>query len=118
MEVDGNFHFKRYRSRDDEDGGSSEAGGYIQSLGPASRNIRQMMVDLNVLPGSNNGGFNYGACSVVPDGMSQGEFENHEGSVIGDQMTESFHLDPDQEDEPVNILLEEEEEELKSFSIS
>ncbi|MED6219996.1 hypothetical protein PIB30_040936 [Stylosanthes scabra] len=76
MEVDGNFHFKRYRLRDDE--------------------------DVKLIRGS-----------APPEGMPQDEFESHEGSVVGDPMTESFHLDPDQEDGRY-----EDEEELNPFRIS
>ncbi|MED6162078.1 hypothetical protein PIB30_066958 [Stylosanthes scabra] len=108
----------RYRLRDDEDvklirGGSSEAGVDTQSAGPASRNIRRMIVNLNDSPGGSNDGFNYGVDIVPPEGMLQEEFESHEGFVVGDPMTESFHLDPDQEDGR-----DEDEEELNSFRIS
>ncbi|MED6210431.1 hypothetical protein PIB30_064095 [Stylosanthes scabra] len=103
MEVDGNFQFKRYRLRDDEDvklirGASAKAGVDTQSAGPASRNIRRMMVNLNDPPGGSNERFNYGVDSAPLEGMLQEEFESHEGSMVGDPMTESFHLDPDQED--------------------
>ncbi|MED6124745.1 hypothetical protein PIB30_061832 [Stylosanthes scabra] len=141
MEVDGNFHFKRYRLRDDEDvklirgwhkhfstivllelfvflvdrceGSSAEAGVDTQSAGPTSRNIRSMMVNLNNSPGGSNEGFNYGVDSVPPDDMLQEEFESHEGSVVGDPMTKSFHLDPDQEDGRDGVV-----EELNSLRIS
>ncbi|MED6218634.1 hypothetical protein PIB30_028332 [Stylosanthes scabra] len=53
-----------------------------------------------------------GVGTVAPKGISQEEFESHEGSVVGDPMTESFHLDHDQEDE------RDEEKELNSFRIS
>ncbi|MED6165415.1 hypothetical protein PIB30_099318 [Stylosanthes scabra] len=141
MEVYRNFHFKRYRLRDDKnvklirgwhrhfstilllelfvflvdrcEGGSSEASVNTQSAGPASRNIRRMMVNLNESPDGSNEGFNYGVGSVPPEGMSQEEFKSHEGSVVRDPTTESFHLHPDQEDGR-----DKDEEELNSFRIS
>ncbi|MED6116008.1 hypothetical protein PIB30_096057, partial [Stylosanthes scabra] len=141
MEVDGNFQFKRYRLRDDDDvklirgwhkhfsailllelfvclvdrceGGSANAGDDTQSAGPASRNIRRMMFNLNESPGGSNEGFNYGADSEPPQGTLPEEFESHEGSVAGDPMTEPFHLDPDQDDGR-----DEDGEELNSFRIS
>ncbi|MED6107361.1 hypothetical protein PIB30_013210 [Stylosanthes scabra] len=93
--------------------GSSEAGGDTQSPGPVSRNIRRMMVNLNDSLGSSNEGFNYGGGSVALKGMSQEEFESHEGFMVGDPMTESFHLDPDQEDGR-----DVDDEKLISFRIS
>ncbi|MED6124664.1 hypothetical protein PIB30_061133 [Stylosanthes scabra] len=106
MEVDGNFQFKRYRLRDDDD---------IKLIlaGPASRNIRRMMVNLNNSPGGSNEGFNYGVDSELLQGMLLEEFESHEGSLAGDPMTEPFHLDPDQDDGR-----DEDEEELNSLRIS
>ncbi|MED6152516.1 hypothetical protein PIB30_092836 [Stylosanthes scabra] len=106
MEADGNFQFKRYRLRDDEDIKFIRAG-------PASRNIRRMMVNLNDSPGSSNEGFNYGIDSEPLRGMLPEKFESHEGSVAGDPMTEPFHLDPDQDDRR-----DEDEEELNSLRIS
>ncbi|MED6174856.1 hypothetical protein PIB30_072982, partial [Stylosanthes scabra] len=106
MEVDGNFQFNRYRLRDDEDVKLIRAG-------PASRNIRKMMVNLNDSPGGSNEGFNYGVDSEPLQGMLPEEFESHEGSVAGDPMTEPFHLDPDQDDGR-----DEDEEELNSLRIS
>ncbi|MED6173667.1 hypothetical protein PIB30_061757 [Stylosanthes scabra] len=141
MEFDGNFQFKRYRLRNDEDiklirgwhnhfttilllelfvclvdrceGVSANAGVDTQSAEPASRNIRRMMVNLNDSPGGGNEGFNYGVDSAPLEGMLHEEFESHEGSVPGDPMTEPFHLDPDQEDGR-----DEDEEELNSLRIS
>ncbi|MED6207924.1 hypothetical protein PIB30_040086 [Stylosanthes scabra] len=118
MKVDGNFQFKRYRLREDEDvkfirGGSDDAGVDTQSAGPASRNIGRIMVNLNDSPGGSNDGFNYGIDSEQLQGMLPEEFESHEGSVAGDPMTESFHLDPDQDDGR-----DEDEEELNSLRIS
>ncbi|MED6122454.1 hypothetical protein PIB30_039934 [Stylosanthes scabra] len=141
MEVDGNFQFKRYRLRDDDDvklirgwhkhfstilllelfvclvdrceGGSGNAGDDTQSAGPASRNIRRMMFNLNESPGGSNEGFNYGVDSEPQQGMLPEEFESHEGSAAGDPMTEPFHLDPDQDDGGDEV-----EEELNSFRIS
>ncbi|MED6112197.1 hypothetical protein PIB30_059478 [Stylosanthes scabra] len=124
MEVDGNFQFKsRYRLRDDEDvklirvdrceGGSANASVDTQSAGPASRNIIRMMVNLNESPGGSNDGFNYGVDSEPLQGMLPEEFESHEEFVAGDPMTESFHLDPDQDDGR-----DEDEEELNSLRIS
>ncbi|MED6127701.1 hypothetical protein PIB30_090537 [Stylosanthes scabra] len=43
------------------EGGSANAGDDTQSAGPASRNIRRMMFNLNESPGSSNEGFNYGS---------------------------------------------------------
>ncbi|MED6116442.1 hypothetical protein PIB30_100372 [Stylosanthes scabra] len=118
MEVDGNFQFKRYRSRDDDDvklirgchkhfstilllelfvclvdrceGSSANAGDDTESAEPASRNIRRMMFNLNDSPGGSNEGFNYGVDSEPQLGMLPEEFESHEGSAAGDPMTEPF----------------------------
>ncbi|MED6190187.1 hypothetical protein PIB30_103232 [Stylosanthes scabra] len=95
------------------EGGSANAGADTQSAGPASRNIRRMMFNLNDSPGGSNEGFNYGVDSEPLQGMLPEEFESHEGSVTGDPMTEPFHLDPDQDDGRDN-----EEEELNSLRIS
>ncbi|MED6202435.1 hypothetical protein PIB30_105415, partial [Stylosanthes scabra] len=141
MEVEGNVQFKRYQLRDDDDvklirgwhkhfstilllelfvclvdrceGGSGNAGDDTQSAGPASRNIRRMMFNLNESPGGSNEGFNYGVDSEPQQGMLSEEFESHEGSAAGDPMTEPFHLDPDQDDGGDEV-----EEELNSFRIS
>ncbi|MED6128710.1 hypothetical protein PIB30_100661 [Stylosanthes scabra] len=118
MEVDGSFQFKRYRLRDDDDvklirGGSANAGDDTQSAGPASRNIRRMMFNLNESPGGSNEGLNYRVDSEPLQGMLPEEFESHEGSATGDPMTESFHLDPDQDDGGDEV-----EEELNSLRIS
>ncbi|MED6117774.1 hypothetical protein PIB30_112942, partial [Stylosanthes scabra] len=95
------------------EGGSANAGADTQSAGPASRNIRRMMFNLNDSPGGSNEGFNYGVDSEPLQGMLPEEFESYEGSVAGDPMTEPFHLDPDQDDGR-----DEEEEELNSLRIS
>ncbi|MED6210450.1 hypothetical protein PIB30_064219 [Stylosanthes scabra] len=119
MEVDGNFQFKRYRLRDDDDvklirgwhkhfstilllelfvclvdrceGDSANAGANTQSAGPASRNIRRMMFNLNDSLGGSNEGFNYGVDSESLHGMLPEEFESDERSAAGDPMTEPFH---------------------------
>ncbi|MED6196410.1 hypothetical protein PIB30_047159 [Stylosanthes scabra] len=94
----------KYRLRDDDDvklirvdrceRGSANAGDDTQSAGPASRNIRRMMFNLNDSPGGSNEGFNYGVDSEPLQGMLPEEFESHEESAAGDPMTEPFHLDP------------------------
>ncbi|MED6212651.1 hypothetical protein PIB30_085487 [Stylosanthes scabra] len=95
------------------EGGSAEGGIDTQSAGPASINIRRMMVNLNDSPGGSNNEFNYEVDSAPPEGMLQEEFESHEGSIVGDLMTESFHLNPDQENGRDEV-----EEELTSLRIS
>ncbi|MED6225689.1 hypothetical protein PIB30_096082 [Stylosanthes scabra] len=98
---------------DRSEGGFANAGADTQSAGPASRNIRRMMFNLNDSPSGSNEGFNYGVDSESLQGMLPEEFESHEGSVVGDPMTEPFHLDPDQDDGR-----DEDEEELNSLRIS
>ncbi|MED6199660.1 hypothetical protein PIB30_078002 [Stylosanthes scabra] len=136
-EVNGIFHFKRYRFRlryDDDvarirdwhihlgifpllelyailidEGNGSEAGS--QSGGGVSRNIRRLMVDLNRLPeGSNEG-------SIPDSNTPMAEIlDSHDESVVGDPATHDYQLnhdsDNDQEDnEPVVVAQGEEDDE-------
>ncbi|MED6191478.1 hypothetical protein PIB30_000578 [Stylosanthes scabra] len=134
-EVDGIFHFKRFRLRYDDDvacirdwhihlgtipllelyailideGNTSEADS--QSGGGVSRNMRRLMVDLNrLLEGSNEG-------SIPDSNIPMAEIlDSHDESVVGDLATHDYQLnhdfDNDQEDnEPVVVPHGEEDDE-------
>ncbi|MED6110852.1 hypothetical protein PIB30_046792 [Stylosanthes scabra] len=134
-EVDGIFHFKRFRLRYDDDvalirdwhihlttipilelyailideRNSSEADS--QTGGGVSRNIRRLMVDLNRLPkGSSEG-------SIPDSNILMADFlDSQDESVVGDPATNDYQLnhdfDNDQEDnEPVVVPQGEEDDE-------
>ncbi|MED6204272.1 hypothetical protein PIB30_007743 [Stylosanthes scabra] len=117
-DVDGFFHFKRFRLRYDDDvarirdwhihigtipllelyailideGNSSEADS--QSGGGVNRNIRRLMVDLNRLPeGSSEGS--------IPDlNIPMAEvLDSHNESIVGDPTTHNYQLNHDSDDD-------------------
>ncbi|MED6183701.1 hypothetical protein PIB30_040254 [Stylosanthes scabra] len=99
MEDDGNFQFKRYRLRDDDDVKLIRAGISIFQRFYYLSYLFAWLIIVRGVP-------------LMPGTLPE-EFESHEGSVAGDPMTKPFHLDPNQDDGR-----DEDEEELNSFRIS
>ncbi|RYR01476.1 hypothetical protein Ahy_B06g080346 [Arachis hypogaea] len=145
IEIGGSLIYKRYHLRDDEDvrliqswhnrwtnvhllelsvflvdlgGRRSFADTVDDSLlsGPVRRNIRRMMVDLNMAPEGSQEGSNVEVGNAeLDDGV-----ESHEGSAVRDPMMDQYEVNPDDEDDTEEESAEipddgDEEEEMNYY---
>ncbi|MED6116230.1 hypothetical protein PIB30_098137 [Stylosanthes scabra] len=93
--------------------GSFDVGVDTQSSGGVGRNIKRLMINLNIPHDSSIEGSNPGV-DVTSEGILEEEIESHERSIAGDPMTHPYRVNPTQsDDEDVEVqddVLPEDEE--------
>ncbi|MED6143809.1 hypothetical protein PIB30_009309 [Stylosanthes scabra] len=94
------------------EGSSSNVGFDTLSSGTIKTNIRRMMLDLNMPPEGSMEGSNSNS-DVILEKSLHGDLESHEGSVVGNPMTNPYQMRTEHVD-----ILDEEEEEINYFTDS